>query len=65
MMIGVAVLMVLMLATVVVLVSGIVLMAKGGEANRKYGNKLMVARVAFQGAALLVVVALLMLRKSM
>lgn len=63
MIIGVALLMVLMLATVVVLVSGVVLMAKGGEANRKYGNKLMVARVAFQGAALLVVVALLMLGK--
>jgi hypothetical protein len=54
---GVVLLIGLMLATVVVLVSGIVLMAKGGEANKKYGNKLMVARVA-----LVVVVALLMLK---
>jgi len=59
---GVALLIALMLATVVVLVAGIVLMAKGGEANAKYGNKLMVARVAFQGVALVVVAALLMLK---
>ena len=59
---GVVLLIALMLATVVVLVAGIVLMAKGGEANAKYGNKLMVARVAFQGAALVVVAALLMLK---
>jgi hypothetical protein len=61
---GVGVLIALMLATVVVLVIGIVLMARGGEANRKYGNKMMVARVALQGAALAVVVVLLMVRNS-
>ncbi len=60
---GVALLIALMLATVVVLVTGIVLMARGGEANAKYGNKLMVARVMFQGAALAVVAALLLLKK--
>jgi hypothetical protein len=59
---GVVLLLALMLATVVVLVTGIVLMARGGEANRKYGNKMMVARVAFQGAALLVVVLLLTMK---
>lgn len=59
---GVALLIVLMLSTAGVLVTGIVLMAKGGEANRKYGNKLMVARVALQGAALAMVVLLLMMR---
>lgn len=59
---GVALLIVLMLSTAGVLVTGIVLMAKGGEANRKYGNKLMVARVALQGAALAMVVLLLMTR---
>jgi hypothetical protein len=62
MMYGVALLIALMLATVAVLVTGIVLMARGGEANAKYGNKLMVARVAFQGAALAVVVVLLMVK---
>lgn len=61
---GVALLIGLMLATAAVLVTGIVLMARGGEANRKYGNKLMVARVALQGAALGMVVLLLMTRTS-
>lgn len=54
----------LMMATVLVLVTGIVLMARGGEANRKYGNKMMVARVALQGAALGVLVLLLMMKQS-
>lgn len=42
-----------MLAVVVVMVIGLVLMAKGGKANEKYGNKLMVARVTLQGLAVL------------
>ena len=53
----------LMLAVVVVLVIGIALMARGGEANRKYGNKLMVARVVLQGVALCMVALLLMSKK--
>lgn len=36
-----------------VLILGIVSMAKGGELNKKYGNKLMQARVMLQGTALL------------
>ena len=58
---GVTIMIGLMIATVAVLVTGIVLMARGGAANRKYGNKMMVARLALQGACI-VVVALLMLR---
>jgi hypothetical protein len=54
----------LMMATVLVLVIGIGLMARGGEANEKYGNKMMVARVALQGAALSVLVLLIMLKQS-
>ncbi len=38
----------LMLATLAALVTGLVVMAMDGEINRKYGNRLMVARVAFQ-----------------
>jgi hypothetical protein len=53
----------LMLATVVVLIVGIGLMARGGESNRKYGNKMMVARVALQGCAIAVLVVLLLARK--
>lgn len=38
-------------AVVVVLIFGLIAMARGGEFNRKYGNKLMRARVALQAAA--------------
>lgn len=62
--IGIAVLVALMLATVAVLVTGIVLMARGGEANRKYGNKMMVARVSLQGAAIAVVLLLILTRHA-
>lgn len=52
----------LMGATALVLVVGILLMARGGEANRKYGNKMMVARVALQGLALGALALLLLTR---
>ncbi len=42
-----------MVATLGVLVLGLVSMVKGGEFNAKYGNKLMRARVWVQGIALL------------
>lgn len=61
--VGAVVLIGLMLATVVALVVGIGLMARGGEANRKYGNKMMVARVTFQGLALGALALLLMMKK--
>jgi len=41
-----------MAAVVAVLVTGIVLMSKGGEANKKYSNRLMQARVMLQGLAI-------------
>jgi len=53
----------LVIAVVVVLVSGVVLMGVGGDANRKYGNKLMVARVALQGMVLLLLAAVFALGK--
>ncbi len=40
-----------LLAVVGVLLVGVVGMARGGEFNRKYGNKLMQARVALQALA--------------
>lgn len=42
-----------MLAVLVSLVLGVFVMAKGGEASRKYSNKLMQLRVTLQGIALL------------
>ena len=41
-----------MLITLGVLFTGLIAMARGGEFNRKYGNKLMRARVGLQAAAI-------------
>ena len=41
-----------MVAVLASLVVGIVSMAKGGEFNKKYGNRLMRTRVTLQGVAL-------------
>ena len=38
--------------TLGVLVSGLIVMARGGAANRAYGNALMRWRIIFQGIAL-------------
>ena len=42
-----------MLAVLGVLIIGIISMIKGGEFNKKYGNRMMQARVVLQGLALL------------
>jgi hypothetical protein len=49
-------------AVVAVLATGLVGFAVGGEFNRKYSNKLMRLRVATQAFAVLVLLALLLLR---
>lgn len=51
-------LVVLVAAVVLVLVSGVVVMGRGGEVNKRYGNKLMRLRVALQLAAIVVLVLL-------
>ena len=48
--------------TTIVLIAGIFLMARGGEANRKYGNKLMVLRVVFQAVSLVILAVLFTLK---
>jgi len=51
-------------ATLVVLGVGIVAMFRGGEFNRRYGNKLMRTRIIVQGATVLfLVLAFLLLRE--
>jgi hypothetical protein len=51
-------------ATLVVLGIGIVAMFRGGDFNRRYGNKLMRTRIIVQGATvLLLVLAFLLLRE--
>ena len=43
----------LLAATLLVLITGVIVMMKGGPLNDKYGNKLMIARVTLQGLTLL------------
>ena len=38
--------------TLLVLIAGLVVMIKGGKVNKKWGNKLMVLRVAAQAIAI-------------
>lgn len=61
---GTVLLLVLMGITALVLIGGVLLMARGGEVNRKYGNKMMVLRVGFQALALAVMAVLLLLFKK-
>ncbi|HLG89263.1 MAG TPA: twin transmembrane helix small protein [Alphaproteobacteria bacterium] len=49
-------------ATVGVLFTGIVSMFRGGEFNRRYGNKLMRARVILQGITLVLLALLFFVR---
>ena len=42
-----------MLAVVASLTLGLIVMTKGGETNKKYGNRLMQARITLQGIAIL------------
>lgn len=48
----------LMIGTAGALIAGITLMARGGAANVKYGNKMMVLRVTLQGLTLLLLALL-------
>lgn len=46
----------LLLAVLASLVAGVVIMAKGGQTDKKYSNKLMQVRLYLQGAALIVLI---------
>ena len=50
-----------LLATVIVLVSGIASMAQGGKFNQRHGHRLMFARVGIQGVTLVLVLIALLL----
>lgn len=45
---------ILTVITLLVLITGVVVMAKGGEINKKHGNKIMIARVVLQLSAVLI-----------
>lgn len=49
-------LLIAMIAVVGALIFGLIAMAKGGEFNRKYGNKMMRWRVAIQAFAVILIV---------
>ena len=51
-----------MVAVLLVLATGLISFAAGGEFNRKYANKLMRLRVATQAFVVLILLALLLLR---
>ncbi len=64
MLLGGTVLVILLFAVFAVLVAGVILMGTGGAKNRKYGNKLMAARVGFQLLVLLTILAIYFLTGS-
>ncbi len=57
-------LIVALVATLGVLFAGLIAMARGGEFNRKHGNRLMRWRVALQGMALLLLAILMLVGKD-
>ncbi|MEE8499409.1 MAG: twin transmembrane helix small protein [Kiloniellales bacterium] len=59
-----ALVVVALVATLVVLLSGVVVMTRGGEFNRKWGNKLMRARIAMQALAIALLFALFLLNRG-
>lgn len=53
-----------MAAVLIVLMTGVIGMARGGEFNKKYGNKLMQARVVCQGLAIVFFILAILAGKS-
>jgi len=53
-----------MAALVVSLLAGVFFMAHGGEANRRYSNRLMRLRVALQGLAIVLFILALITQAS-
>ncbi len=51
-------------ATVIVLIAGVIAMLRGGEFNRKYGNKLMRARVAMQALVIALLFVLYLINRG-
>lgn len=50
-------------AVLVTLLAGLVTMSRGGDVNRRYGNKLMRLRVGLQGLALLLLLAYMLVTR--
>ena len=52
-----------MCLALIVVVIGVIAMAKNGNFNKKYSNKLMRMRVLFQGAAVIIFAAIIYLSR--
>ncbi|MEX2649937.1 MAG: twin transmembrane helix small protein [Alphaproteobacteria bacterium] len=52
-----------LLGTLGVLFAGVVVMARGGELNRKYGNKLMRLRIVMQALAVALLILMLLVSR--
>lgn len=52
-----------LVATLAVLLAGIIAMLRGGDFNAKYGNKLMRARVAMQALAVALMLSLYLINR--
>ncbi len=57
-------LLIFMIATALICLVGIAAMVRGGKFNRKYGVKLMGARVVFQGIALAIIAFILLTNQA-
>ena len=58
------ILIILVFSVLAVLIAGVVLMGRGGELNKKYGNKLMMARVSLQWLIVVLLIAIYLFNKS-
>ena len=57
------ILVICMLVALLVVIIGVIAMAKNGDFNKKYSNKLMRMRVLFQGVAVIVFAAIIYLSR--
>jgi hypothetical protein len=57
-------LLIAMFGTLAVLFAGLFTMARGGEFNKRHGNKLMRLRVTMQGIAILIFLALMLVMRN-
>ena len=57
------ILVICMLVALLVVIIGVIAMAKNGNFNKKYSNKLMRMRVLFQGVAVIVFAAIIYLSR--
>ena len=54
---------ILVITSLLIVLAGTIIMVKGGKVNRKYSNKLMIARIVCQAGAILLLVILFMATK--